>query len=153
MAGFAPGADGADTASSGTPDAGTQQQPDLIFGGQEAIVPSSAFIHSNETFSVQWFAYNKGPSRAPAFTDLLVITQIAEGCPGSDDQDHPVVYNSETDGNPQDYLEQPLDPQTTGELMQPMVGPFPAGSYRLTVTLGKDLANVSNYACIDITDP
>jgi hypothetical protein len=79
-----------------------------------------------------------------------VITSIPEGCPGSDDQDHPVLFNSQDQGNPQDYLEQPLPAGQNGSLMQPTVGPLAAGSYRLTVTLGVGLANVSNYNCIEV---
>ncbi|MCZ7627004.1 MAG: hypothetical protein C3F12_08545 [Candidatus Methylomirabilota bacterium] len=87
---------------------------------------------------------------SPPFTDLLVITEIPEGCPGSDDQDHPIVYHSEQDGNPEDYLERPLAARAEGSLMQPMVGPFPVRSYRLTVTLAKDLSNTTSYSCIDV---
>lgn len=107
-------------------------------------------IHDNETFTVQWAAFNAGQADSPAFTDLLIITQIPEGCPGSDDQDHPVIYNSEQEGNPQDFLEQPLAAGAEGSMMQPMVGPFAAGSYRLNVTLAKDLSNTTNYNCIEI---
>ena len=126
--------------------------PNLAFGGDGTIVPDKAIIHDNETFAVQWTAHNLGPGDAPAFTDLLVVTRIPEGCPGSDDQDHPVVFNSATDGNPQDYMEQPLAAGAIGSLMQPSVGPFPTGSYRLTVTLAQDLANVTNFNCVDIID-
>jgi hypothetical protein len=49
-------------------------------------------------------------------------------------------------------VEQPLAAGATGSLMQPSVGPFPTGSYRLTVTLAQDLANVTNFNCVDIID-
>jgi hypothetical protein len=108
-------------------------------------------IHDNESFQVQWSAQNTGTAASPAFTDLLVISSVPEGCPGDDSKDHPVVYNSERDAdNPQDFLEGPLDPGQTGSLMQPSVGPFAAGSYRLTVTLAKDVANTTLFTCIDI---
>jgi len=123
-------------------------QPNIVFA--TAIVADKAIIHDSDTFQVQWAAFNASETDSPAFTDLLVITKIPEGCPGSDDQDHPVVYDSAKDGNPQDYLEQPLAAGAEGGLMQPMVGPFPAGSYRLTVTLAKDLSNTTKYSCIDI---
>ncbi len=132
------------------PTSATGQTPDLVFGGTGSIFPDKAIIHDNETFAVQWSARNQGSTDAPAFTDLLVITQIPEGCPGSDDQEHPVVYNSDNDGNPQDYLEPPLPSGTEGPLMQPTVGPFPAGSYRLTVTIAAGLADVSTFNCIEI---
>ena len=123
-------------------------QPQIVFA--TAIIPDKAIIHDNDSFQVQWKAFNASQVDSPAFTDLLVISSIPEGCPGSDDQEHPVVYNSETDGNPQDFLEQPLAAGQEGSLMQPMVGPFAAGSYRLTVTLAKDLSNTTNFNCIEI---
>jgi hypothetical protein len=123
-------------------------QPNIVFAS--AITPDKAIIHDDETFQVQWSAFNAGLAASPAFTDLLVITSIPEGCPGSDDQDHSVVYNSDSQGNPQDFLEQPLAPGQEGSTMQPMVGPFPAGSYRLTITLAVNVSNTTNYSCIDI---
>jgi len=129
------------------PDAG---QPNIVFAS--AITPDNAIIHDDDTFQVQWSAFNAGQTDSPAFTDLLVITSIPEGCPGSDDQDHPVVYSSDTQGNPQDFLEQPLAAGAVGSTMQPMVGPFPAGSYRLTVTLAVNVSNTTSFSCIDI-DP
>jgi hypothetical protein len=114
------------------------------------ITPDKAIIHDNESFKVQWNAYNDSQVDSPEFSDLLVITEITDGCPGSDDQDYPVVYDSETDGDSQDYLEQPLAAGAAGSLMQPTVGPFPAGSYRLTVTLAKDLSNTTSFNCIEI---
>ena len=123
-------------------------QPQIVFATD--IIPDKAIIHNNESFQVQWAAFNASQVDSPAFTDLLVITSIPEGCPGSDDQEHPVVYNSETDGNPQDFLEQPLPAGQEGSVMQPMVGPFPAGSYRLTVTLAQGLSNTTSFNCIEI---
>ncbi len=114
------------------------------------VIPDKAIIHDNETFQVQWAAFNASHVDSPAFTDLLVVTSIPEGCPGSDDQEHPIVYDSSTSGNPQDFLESPLSAQSQGSLMQPMVGPFPAGSYRLTVTLAQGLANTTLFNCIEI---
>jgi hypothetical protein len=108
-------------------------------------------IHDNESFLVQWSAQNAGTSASPGFTDLLVISSIPEGCPGDDNADHPIVFNSERDAdNPQDFLEGPLDPGQTGSLMQPRVGPFAAGSYRLTVTLAQGISNTTLFSCIDI---
>ena len=126
----------------------SDNQPNIVFAS--AIAPDKAIIHDNETFQVQWAALNAGQDTTPAFTDLLVVTSIPEGCPGSDDQDHPVVYRSDTQGNPQDFLEQPIAPGQVGNTMQPMVGPFPAGSYRLTVTLALNVSDATNYSCIDI---
>src|SRR5215210_6969032 len=80
--------------------------PVIVFS--ESPIPDKAIIHDTDTFQVQWKAFNAGQVDSPEFTDLLVITNIPEGCPGSDDQDHPVVYDSETDGDPQDFLEQEL---------------------------------------------
>jgi hypothetical protein len=118
------------------------------------VIPDSAIIHSDETFRVQWKAVNLGPDDAPAFTDRLVVSAIPEGCPGSDDQDHPVVYDSTTDGLADDFAEPALPAGTAGPLMAPMVGPFGTGSYRLTVTLDADGPNpVSTFNCIEIVDP
>jgi len=136
-------------------DGQSQQQsatgkPDLVFGGAGGVFPDKAIIHDNDTFAVQWSARNQGRTDAPVFADLLIVTKIPEGCPGSDDQEHPVVYNSQNDGNPQDYLEGPLAAGMDGPLMQPIVGPFPAGSYRLTVTLAAGLADAATFNCIEI---
>jgi hypothetical protein len=110
-------------------------------------------IHDNESFEVQWAAQNIGTAASPAFTDLLVISSVPEGCPGDDKKNHAVVYNSERDAeNPQDFLEGALNPGQTGSLMQPSVGPFPAGSYRLTVTLAKNISNTTLLTCIDIIE-
>jgi len=124
----------------------------IVFANPDnAVTPSAAIIHDNDPFQVQWTAQNTDGVTSTAFTDLLVITSIPEGCPGSDDQEHPVVFSSDTDGNPSEYQEQPLDPGATGNLVQPTVGPFPAGSYRLTVTLASDVGNGdTTFHCIDI---
>ncbi len=129
-------------------DTQTGGRPNIVFATE--IAADKPMIRDNETFTVQWAAFNAGQTDSPAFTDLLIITQVPEGCPGSDDQDHPVVYNSEQSGNPQDYLEQPLAAGAEGTMMQTMVGPFPAGSYRLNITLAKDLSNTTNYNCVEI---
>jgi hypothetical protein len=124
----------------------------IVFANPDnPVTPSAAILHENDTFQVQWNARNTDQVTSTAFTDLLVITSIPEGCPGSDDQEHAVVFSSDTDGDPADYQEQPLDPGATGNLMQPTVGPFPAGSYRLTVTLASDVGNGdTTFRCIDI---
>jgi hypothetical protein len=133
-----------------TDNAGT---PNIVFASDiVANVPGGDdVIHANESFQVQWTAQNTGTAATPAFTDLLVVSSVPEGCPGDDSKDHPVVFNSDQNAdNPQDFLEGPLNPGQTGSLMQTSVGPFPAGSYRLSVTLAKDVANVTLVTCIDI---
>ena len=127
-------------------------QPTIVFANPgNAVMPSAAIIHDNDAFQVQWTAQNAGQVPSTTFTDLLVIASIPEGCPGSDNQEHPVVFSSDTNGNPSEYQEQPLAPGATGNLMQPTVGPFPAGSYRLTVTLASDVGNGgTTFNCIDI---
>jgi hypothetical protein len=127
------------------------EQPIIEFNGP--IAPSMAIIHSNDVFDVQWAAINIGNLASLAFTDLLVITQIPEGCPGSDDQEHSVVYDSDTEGiNPEDFSELPLDPQQEGRLMKTTVGPFPVGDYRINVTLGYGLYDIKNWSCIKIIE-
>jgi hypothetical protein len=127
-------------------------QPTIVFADPDnAVMPSVAIIHENDPFQVQWAAHNTAEVTSTAFSDLLVITSIPEGCPGSDDQEHPVVFSSKTDGDPSEYQEQPLGPGATGNLMQPTVGPFPAGSYWLTVTLASNVGNGdTTFNCIDI---
>ena len=120
----------------------------IIFAS--SVIPDKAIIHDDETFRVQWKAFNTGQVDSPAFTDRLVVTLIAEGCPGSDDQEHPVVYDSNVDGNAQHFLESSLAAGAEGDLMQPIVGPFPAGSYRLTVTLDTNSSMTTTFNCIDI---
>ena len=130
---------------------GNADKPNIIFAPDTGIIPSAAIIHDDETFQVQWQAFNAGSADSPAFTDLLVVVSVPEGCPPSDDQEHPVVYNSETDGNPQDFLEQPLKAGEIGPVLSATVGPFPAGSYNLVVTVAKDLSNVTLWNCIEIS--
>ncbi len=124
----------------------------IVFANPDnAVTASAAIIHDNDAFQVQWAAQNIDGVTSTVFTDSLVITSIPEGCPGSDDQEHPVVFSSDTDGNPSDYQEQPLAPGATGNLMHATVGPFPAGSYRLTVTLASDVGDGdTTFNCIDI---
>ena len=133
-----------------TNNAGT---PNIMFASDiVANVPGgNDVIHDNETFVVQWTAQNAGSSASPGFKDLLVVSNLPEGCPGDDSKDHPVVFNSDNDAdNPQDFLEGALDPGQTGSLMQPRVGPFAAGAYRLTVTLAEGLANTTLSTCINV---
>jgi hypothetical protein len=104
--------------------------PNIVFASD--IVPNTpggdGIIHENESFQVQWAAQNIGTAASPAFTDLLVISSVPEGCPGDDNKDHPVVYNSERDAeNPQDFLEGALNP-----------------------TLAKNISNTTLFTCIDI---
>ena len=115
-----------------------------------SVFPDRAIIHDNESFRVQWKAFNAGAQPTSTFTDSLVVTSIPEGCPGSDDQEHPIVYDSTTDGNPQDFEEPPIPPQSEGILMEPQVGPFAPGSYRLTVTLDHGGSNETTFHCIPI---
>jgi hypothetical protein len=124
--------------------------PDIVFA--TSVIPDKAIIHDDDAFRVQWKAFNAGQVNSPAFNDRLVITLIAEGCPGSDDQDHPVVYDSETDGDSQDFLEPPLAVGAEGDLMQPIVGPLAAGSYRLSVTLDTDSSMTTTFNCINIVN-
>ncbi|MFB8240195.1 hypothetical protein ACFC58_26980 [Kitasatospora purpeofusca] len=113
---------------------------------QNPIVPSSAIISESDAFQVQWGAVNRSDVGVEPFTDRLVITSIPEGCPGSDDADHPVVFDETFD-------EPALAPGDSGPLQKPTVGPFAAGSYRLTVTLANDTgAGDETFNCITI-DP
>lgn len=136
-------------------DAGT---PNIVFadlnlpdGSIGHVGISLAIVHSNDTFAVMWAAKNLGPGNAAAFTDLLVITSIPEGCPGSVDKDYQVVFDSSKSGNPQDYTEGPLAAGAVAPTMQPTVGPFAAGSYKFTATLG--VSNATDFNCINIIDP
>ena len=117
----------------------------IVFANSDnPIVPDRTIIHDNEAFRVQWSAFNAGNNDVPAFVDRLVITSIPEGCPGSDDVEHEVVFES-------DVEESELASGAAGKLMDPLVGPFPAGSYRLTVTLASDLDDgVTTFNCIEI---
>lgn len=126
----------------------TSGQPNIVFASD--VVPNLEVIHDNDTFQVQWSAFNAGQFASGAFSDRLVITNIPEGCPGTDGQDYPVVYNSDTQGDPQDFQEQSLAPGQQGPLMQTTVGPFLAGSYRFTVTLAVNASDTTSYNCKDI---
>jgi hypothetical protein len=110
------------------------------------ITPDKAIIHSDEAFAVEWRAFNAGPADAPEFSDELVITSIPEGCPGSDDAEHPVVFSATVD-------EPALPSGTQGPVVSATVGPFGAGSYRLTVTVGQGLTEHTSFNCIEIVDP
>jgi hypothetical protein len=124
-------------------------QPMIVFAS--SVMPGAAIIHDNETFGVQWVASNTGAADSSAFTDHLVITNIPEGCPGSDDTAHAVVFDSNQETDQSAYQEQPLAPGAIGNLMQTLVGPFPAGSYRLTVTLAGNVGNgATTFNCINI---
>jgi hypothetical protein len=125
---------------------------DIDFKNQEEpIVTDKTIIHDNDSFSVQWVAVNLTDIDMKPFTDGLVITSIPEGCPGTDGADHPVVFDSSTDGNASDYSETSLPARSAGSLMQPNVGPFPVGSYRLTVTLDRDFGRgATQFLCIKI---
>jgi hypothetical protein len=138
-------------ANRSTPE-GNAGSADIQFStGIVADTSSGAVIHDNESFRVQWSAQNVGGSASPAFTDLLVISSVPEGCPGDSSKDHPVVFNSDRDAdNPGDFSESPLNPGQAGSELQPSVGPFPAGSYLLTVTLGNGMFNTTSFICIDI---
>ena len=127
-------------------------QPSIVFANSAyAVVPSAAIIHDNEPFQVQWAATNVGQTASPAFTDQLVITSIPEGCPGSDDTTHAVIFDSKSGTDQLEYQEQPLAPGATGNLVQPFVGPFSAGAYRLTVNLAEDLGiGSTTFNCINI---
>src|SRR3954468_1055622 len=98
----------------------------IVFGNP--IIPDRAIVHDDESFAVQWSGLNVGDQAVPSFLDRLVVTNIPEGCPGSDDVDHEIVFDSDADGDPGDYTEPDLVPGSAGPLMQPLVGPFPAGS-------------------------
>jgi hypothetical protein len=118
---------------------------DVFFGDpRNPIVPGSATVTAGDTFTVQWSAVNGGDSVIDAFVDRLVITSIPEGCPGSDDAEHPVVYEESFD-------EPSLAPGEAGPLQDPTVGPFSEGAYRLTVTLADDTgAGDATFNCINI---
>jgi hypothetical protein len=125
---------------------------DIVFANPDKpIVTDKQIIHDNESFSVQWVAVNAANQATGPFVDGLVITNIPEGCPGTDGAVHPVVFDSATDGDDSDYTEPSLPTGAAGSPMHPTVGPFPIGSYRLTVTLDRDLGRgASQFLCIDI---
>ena len=98
---------------------------EIVFGNpKNPITADKSIIHDNESFSVQWTARNDTAENIDPFRDHLVITSIPEGCPGSDDNDHPVVFDS-ADRDAADYTEDALPAGATGPLMQPSVGRFP----------------------------
>lgn len=109
------------------------------------IVTDLAIVHDNESFTVQWSAVNAGVKDVPAFVDMFEITRIPEGCPGSDDTKHDVVFKT-------DASEAQLAAGAAGKLVEAKVGPFPAGSYRLTVELAADLdgIGIKTFNCIEI---
>ncbi|MFB7454319.1 hypothetical protein [Streptomyces sp. NPDC056194] len=125
---------------------------DIVFAdGDHPVTPDKAIIHDDEAFRVQWAARNISTQDFPAFVDRLLIQSIPEGCPGSDSVDHDTVFDSDTDGDPDDVSEPDLLSGQAGPLMNPSVGPFPAGAYRLTVTLADDLGvGGTTFNCIDI---
>jgi hypothetical protein len=115
------------------------------------INADKSFIHDNESFHVQWKAQNLGPDDTAQFVDHLVIIALPEGCPGDDSVQHQVVYDSANDGDPADFAEPVLPAGTIGPLMSPSVGPFPASSYRLTVTLDDGGASpFKQSSCIEV---
>src|ERR1700759_2560068 len=120
----------------------------IVFAGD--VTPDKAIIHDNESFRVQWKSFNSGPSDKPAFSDRLIVTRLPEGCPGSDDQDHTVVFDSDTDGDAEDFQEATLAAGAEGSLMQPTIGPFVAGSYRLTVTPDTSSTMTTSFNCVEI---
>ncbi|MFF7976619.1 hypothetical protein [Streptomyces sp. NPDC007905] len=128
--------------------------PDIVFAdGDNPITPDKTIVHDNEAFRVQWAARNISTQDVPAFVDRLLIQSIPEGCPGSDSTDHDVVFDSDTDADPNDVSEPDLPIGQAGPLMNPSVGPFPTGSYRLTVTLANDLGvGKTTFNCIEIVD-
>jgi hypothetical protein len=109
-----------------------------------------AILHDDETFHVQWKAVNLGPDATPTFIDRLRILQVPS-CPGDDSADNPVVYDSSTDGDPADFGEPLIAAAAAGPLMSPQVGPFTAGSYRLSVTLDDGgQSPATGFNCIEI---
>ena len=122
--------------------------PNIVFAS--SVTPDKAIVHDNETFRVQWRSFNAGSVDQEPFDDRLVVHEIPEGCPGSDDQDHPIVFDSQGDGEAEDYAEAGLRPGEEGRLMEPTVGPFPVGSYRLTVTLDTASSMTTSFNCIEI---
>jgi hypothetical protein len=121
--------------------------PQIIFASVDhPITTDLAIIHSDETFAVKWAASNIGQQDSPAFQDELVVSNIPEGCPGANDQEHPVVFDSNFD-------EASIPAGKLGPQIQATVGPFPTGAYRLSVTLAKGLVDTTATNCIDIVDP
>ncbi|MFJ9456453.1 hypothetical protein ACIRST_15330 [Kitasatospora sp. NPDC101447] len=125
---------------------------DIIFANvSNPITPDISIIHDDDSFRVQWSARNVSNHDISSFVDRLVIQSIPEGCPGSDSVDHDTVFDSDVDGAASDFTEPDLRAGTAGPLMNPSVGPFSAGDYRLTVTLAKDLGvGHTTFDCITI---
>jgi hypothetical protein len=120
----------------------------IIFASD--VNADKSFIHDNESFRVQWQSVNSGPADNPAFSDRLVVTLLPEGCPGSDDQDHRVVFDSDADGDAEDFQEAALAAGAVGTVMQPTVGPLDVGFYRLTVTLDTRSTMTTSFNCVEI---
>ncbi len=118
---------------------------------EAGVNPDLAIIHDNESFGVQWGAVNLGPDITPDFVDRLEVLRRPEGCAGPEDQEETTVYDSDIDGNPDDFAESALRPGEAGPLMTSLVGPFAVGSYRLTVTLDEGGPNpVTLFNCIEV---
>lgn len=118
------------------------------------LIEKQSTLHDQDKLKVQWQAFNAGTNTSQGFNDELVVTKIDEGCPGDSTKDHPVVYDSAQDNNtnPQDFAESPIAPQHVGDLKSTTVGPFPAGWYQFTITLGKGVYNiVQDGDCREIT--
>jgi len=111
--------------------------------GGQGVVANPAIIHDNETFKIQWVAFNASQVDSEAFVDELEILAVPEGCPASDNQDHPLVHS-------EDASEPPLPAGTKGSLMDPTVGPFAAGAYLLKVTVDKGRTGTIETNCITI---
>jgi hypothetical protein len=72
---------------------------DITFANPgNAVMPDKAIIHDDDTFRVQWSSLNSSNQDVPEFADRLVVYSIPEGCPGSDDVDHDIVFDSDVDG-------------------------------------------------------
>jgi hypothetical protein len=116
------------------------------------VNPDRAVVHADESFFVQWKAQNLGPDDTGDFVDHLVVTDVGE-CPGSDDEDHPVMYDSADEDDLSPFAEPPQAAGQVGPLIEAEVGPFPAGAYRLAVTLDDGGPNpVTIFNCIEITE-
>ncbi|MGO9928602.1 MAG: hypothetical protein ACLPLP_21440 [Mycobacterium sp.] len=119
-----------------------------VSGVTEDVTP----IDDATPFNVQWKAQNLGPDSTGEFRDHVVIRSVA-ACPGDDnDENSPVVYDSDTDPNldPGDLKEEPIAAGGFGPVKQASVGPFPAGSIRISVTLDADGTPVTTFDCIKV---
>jgi len=93
--------------------------PDIVIvfaNPKNPIVTDRAIVHDNESFRVQWSAFNAGDKDVPKFVDFFEITSIPEGCPGSDDKQHDIVFKS-------DFSEAGLAAGTAEKLVEAKVGP------------------------------